>query len=84
MLTFCCKQIDSLNAQHKYIEKQLDSLKAASQPGKDELERLEELKKIISAEEKELERLTKCSKKLKERVSFWNILFILFPKFFPK
>ncbi|KAK9989099.1 hypothetical protein SO802_029338 [Lithocarpus litseifolius] len=39
------QQIDSLNSQHSYIEKQLDSLEAASQPRKDELDRLEELKK---------------------------------------
>ncbi|OVA16089.1 RecF/RecN/SMC [Macleaya cordata] len=61
------KQVSSLNEQYSYIEKQLDSLKAASQPRKEELDRLEELKNIISAEEKELERLTKGSKKLKEK-----------------
>ncbi|MQL91114.1 hypothetical protein Taro_023720 [Colocasia esculenta] len=63
------KEIDSLNTQHTYIEKQLDSLKAASQPGKDEVERLKELEKIISVENKELERLTKCSTKLKDKAS---------------
>lgn len=61
-------QVDSLNSQHSYIEKQLDSLKAASQPKKDELERLRELKKIISAEEKEIDRLIDGSKQLKEKV----------------
>ncbi|PIA44078.1 hypothetical protein AQUCO_01700001v1 [Aquilegia coerulea] len=61
------KEIDSLNEQHSYIEKQLDSLKAASQPKREELDRLAELNKTISAEEKELERLTKGSMKLKEK-----------------
>ncbi|XP_026440305.1 structural maintenance of chromosomes protein 4-like, partial [Papaver somniferum] len=61
------KQVSSLREQHAYIEKQLDSLKAASQPKQEELDRLEELKSVISAEEKELERLTKGSKKLKEK-----------------
>ncbi|KAF8409834.1 hypothetical protein HHK36_002352 [Tetracentron sinense] len=61
------KEIDSLNAQHSYIEKQLDSLKAASQPRKDELDKLKELNEIIFAEEKELERLMKGSKQLKEK-----------------
>lgn len=62
------QQIDSLNSQHGYIEKQLDSLEAASQPRKDELDRLEELKKIISTEEKEIDELIQGSKKLKEKV----------------
>ncbi|KAI8030748.1 Structural maintenance of chromosomes protein 4 [Camellia lanceoleosa] len=61
------KEIDSLNTQHVYLEKQLDSLKAASEPRKDELDRLEELRKIISAEEKEIDRLTQGSKQLKEK-----------------
>ncbi|PIA44296.1 hypothetical protein AQUCO_01700121v1 [Aquilegia coerulea] len=61
------KEIDSLNEQHSYIEKQLDSLKAASQPRSEELARLVELKNTISAEEKELERLTTGSMKLNEK-----------------
>ncbi|PON67311.1 Structural maintenance of chromosomes protein [Trema orientale] len=61
------KEIDSLNTQHSYLEKQRDSLKAASQPKKEELNRLEELKKIISAEEKEINKLTQGSKQLKEK-----------------
>ncbi|KAL5999451.1 Structural maintenance of chromosomes protein 4 [Asimina triloba] len=68
-LAKCQKEIDSLTAQHDYIEKQLDSLKAASQPRREELDRLEELDKIISLEEKELERLAEGSKKLKEKAS---------------
>lgn len=63
------KEIDSLNAQYGYIEKQLGSLKAASQPRRDELDRLKELEKKVSFEEKELERLTKGSKKLMEKAS---------------
>ncbi|CAA6669949.1 unnamed protein product [Spirodela intermedia] len=68
-LAKCQKEIDSLNAQYNYIERQLGSLKAASLPGKDELERLEDLQKIIYAEENELERLAKCSTRLKEKAS---------------
>ncbi|KAF5748995.1 structural maintenance of chromosomes protein 4 [Tripterygium wilfordii] len=63
------KEIDSLNSEHGYLEKQLDSLKAASQPKEDELNRLEDLKKIISAEQKEIGRLIQGSKKLKEKAS---------------
>ncbi|XP_020526509.1 structural maintenance of chromosomes protein 4 isoform X1 [Amborella trichopoda] len=62
-------EIDGLNAQYSDIEKQLDSLKAASHPRKDELERLAELDKTIAVEEKELERLLKGSKNLKEKAS---------------
>lgn len=61
-----------MKAQHDYIEKQLDSLKAASQPRKDELDRLKELDRIISSEEQELERLAQGSKKLKEKVCGLN------------
>ncbi|KAI8533943.1 hypothetical protein RHMOL_Rhmol10G0050100 [Rhododendron molle] len=61
------KEIDSLNTQHVYLDKQLDSLKAASQPKQDELDRLAELRKIISAEETEIDRLTQGSKQLKEK-----------------
>ncbi|WOL08544.1 structural maintenance of chromosomes protein 4 [Canna indica] len=63
------KEIDSLKEQHNYIKKQLESLKAASQPKKDELSRLKELDSIISAEQSELEKLVKCSSTLKERAS---------------
>ncbi|KAJ6683904.1 hypothetical protein OIU85_007587 [Salix viminalis] len=44
------KEIDSLNTEHSYLDKQLGSLKAASEPKKDELNRLEELKRIILKE----------------------------------
>lgn len=40
----------------------------ASNPRKDEVDRLKELKKIIAGEEKETKRLTEGSKKLKEKV----------------
>lgn len=63
------KEIESLNSQHCYLEKQLGSLKAASQPRKDELARLEELQKLISVEEKEIDRITKGSKELKKKAS---------------
>ncbi|KAK3188084.1 hypothetical protein Dsin_027645 [Dipteronia sinensis] len=64
-LAKCQKEIESLNSEHGYLEKQLDSLEAASQPKRDEIDRLEELKKIISAEEKEIEQLIQGSKQLK-------------------
>ncbi|KAL6960771.1 Structural maintenance of chromosomes protein 4 [Sarracenia purpurea var. burkii] len=63
------KEIDSLNMQHVYLEKQLDSLKTASEPRKDELDRLVVLRKIISTEESEIERLTQGSKQLKNKAS---------------
>jgi len=69
-------QVDSLSSQFSYIEKQLDSLEAASMPQEDELKRLEELKKIVSAEEKEIKRLTDGSKQLKEKVCSKFILLI--------
>ncbi|KAK7266394.1 hypothetical protein RIF29_19038 [Crotalaria pallida] len=61
------KEVDSLNSQHSYIEKQLNSLEAASKPQEDELDRLKELKNIISAEEREINRLTEGSKQLKAK-----------------
>ncbi|XP_012084705.1 structural maintenance of chromosomes protein 4 [Jatropha curcas] len=61
------KEIDSLNSEHSYLEKQLGSLEAAAHPKKDELDRLEELNKVISTEEKEIGRLMQGSKKLKEK-----------------
>ncbi|KAJ0042285.1 hypothetical protein Pint_19222 [Pistacia integerrima] len=61
------KEIDSLKTQHGYLEKQLGSLEAASKPRKDETDRLKELKNIISAEEKEIDKLMQGSKKLKEK-----------------
>lgn len=67
-----------MNSQYNYIEKQLDSLETASKPQKDELDRLKELKKIIFAEEKEINRLTVGSKQLKEKVG-WDLLYLLIP-----
>nr|CAD1825703.1 unnamed protein product [Ananas comosus var. bracteatus] len=61
------KEIDSLNAQYSYNEKRLGSLKTASQPKEDDLCRLEELDHIILAEQRELDKLAKCSSKLKDR-----------------
>lgn len=57
-----------MNAQFSYNEKRLDSLKAASHPKADEVRRMEELDDIISAEQAELNRLAKCSSKLKDQV----------------
>ncbi|CAN4082601.1 unnamed protein product [Withania somnifera] len=68
-LAKCKKQIDSLKSQCDDLNKQLDSLRIASEPTKDEVNRLKELKKIISAEEKEMGRLTQGSKQLKEKAS---------------
>lgn len=73
--TIFFEQIESSNSEHGYLEKQLDSLEAASQPKADEIKRLKELKKIISSEEKEIDKLTQGSKKLKEKVGMfdcWN------------
>ncbi|CAN0924358.1 Structural maintenance of chromosomes protein 4 [Linum grandiflorum] len=58
---------ESLKSEHSYLDKQLASLKAASQPKKDEVDRLKELQKIISAEEKEIDSLVHGSKQLKEK-----------------
>ncbi|KAK4393112.1 Structural maintenance of chromosomes protein 4, partial [Sesamum angolense] len=63
------KEVDSLKLLLSDLEKQLDSLKAASEPLKDEVARLKELGNIISAEEKEIERLMQGSKQLKEKAS---------------
>lgn len=72
------KQIESLNSQHEYLANQLDSLKNAAEPSKAEIARLEELKKVISEEEKEINRLTKGSKQLKEKVGILIYIFFLF------
>ncbi|KVI02569.1 RecF/RecN/SMC [Cynara cardunculus var. scolymus] len=61
-------KIESLNSQHEYLGKQLDSLKAAAKPSKAEVSRLKELAKVISEEENEIKRLTLGSKQLKEKV----------------
>lgn len=70
LTSFLLKQIDSLNSQHGYLEKQIGSLEGASQPKKDELDKLEELKKNIAAEEKEIQKLIQGSQQLKDKV--WN------------
>lgn len=75
--SFNFEQIDSLNSQHSYLEKQIGSLEAASQPKKDELDRLAELKNIISLEEKEMDKLTQGSKQLKEKVRNSFMTFVL-------
>lgn len=61
-------QVENLRSQQLYLEKQLETLKAAAEPADDEVDRVKELKKIISAEEKELDRLTQGSRQLKEKV----------------
>lgn len=58
-----------MNAQYIYNENRLDALKAASQPKADEVRRMKELDGIISCEQAELNRLTKCSSKLKDQAS---------------
>ena len=67
-----------MNSQHSYIENQLASLEAASQPKKDEIDRLEQLNKIIAAEEMEINNLTDGSKQLKEEVG-WELVYVLIP-----
>lgn len=66
-----------MNAQYIYNEKRLDSLKAASQPKADEVRRMNELDGIISSEQVELNRLTKCSSKLKDQASAFTYLISL-------
>lgn len=61
------KEIESLNSQHNYLGKQLESLEAASRPKRDEIKKLEELKKTISAEEQKIDKLIQGSKQLKEK-----------------
>jgi len=63
-----------MNAQYIYNEKRLESLKAASQPKGDEIRRMKELDGIISSEQAELDRLTKCSSKLKDQASAYTRL----------
>ncbi|KAG0473867.1 hypothetical protein HPP92_015724 [Vanilla planifolia] len=63
------KEAESFAAEHSYIEKQLSTLKTASEPRKDELMRLKELENIISTEEKEVGKLSKCSSKLRDRAT---------------
>lgn len=52
----------------------MDSLKRASKPTKDEVDRLKELGKITTAEEKEIDKLTQGSKQLKDKVKFILVL----------
>ncbi|KAH9676507.1 Structural maintenance of chromosomes protein 4 [Citrus sinensis] len=61
------KAVAHLEMELAKSRKELDSLKAASEPRKDEIDRLEELQKIISAEEKEIEKIVNGSKDLKEK-----------------
>lgn len=62
-------QVDNLKLLHNDLVKQLDSLKAASEPIKEEVDKLRELGNIISAEEKEINKLMQGSKQLKEKVT---------------
>lgn len=64
-------------SQHAYLEKQLDSLKAASEPKKDELDSLGKLSKIIAEEEKEIARLIQGSKHFKENVRLLPIIYAI-------
>ncbi|KAH6791155.1 structural maintenance of chromosome 3 [Perilla frutescens var. frutescens] len=61
------KEIDSLKLLLGDLEKQLGSLKAGSEASKAELAKLEELGNIISAEEKEMNRLLQGSEQLKKK-----------------
>lgn len=65
----CNKEISSLSEQYTYKQKQLKSLKDASEPKEDEINRLEELKIVISTETAEIQKLTKCSSKLKDKAT---------------
>ncbi|CAM8982273.1 unnamed protein product [Rhodiola kirilowii] len=61
------KEIDNYKAEHCILEKQLGSLKAASKLNTDDLDTMKELKKIVVAEELEINRLLEGSKSLKEQ-----------------
>nr|XP_011465606.1 PREDICTED: structural maintenance of chromosomes protein 4-like isoform X1 [Fragaria vesca subsp. vesca] len=61
------KEIESLSSQYSYLEKQIGSLEAASQPKKNELDQLRKLDNIISAEGIKIEELIQGSKQLKEK-----------------
>ncbi|CAM8972758.1 unnamed protein product [Rhodiola kirilowii] len=63
------KEIDNYKAEHCILEKQLGSLRAASKLNKDDLDTMKELKKIVVAEELEINRLLEGSKSLKEQAS---------------
>ncbi|GAB2234374.1 hypothetical protein Drorol1_Dr00003624 [Drosera rotundifolia] len=63
------KEIESLKTQNEYLENQLNSLRAASQPRKDEVDRLKHLKQEISTEENEIYRLSESSKELKSKAA---------------
>lgn len=66
-----------MNAQYIYNQQRLDSLKAASQPKADEVRRMKELDGIISSEQVELNRLTKCSSKLKDQASGYTYVYLI-------
>ncbi|KAM5546561.1 structural maintenance of chromosomes protein 4-like [Rosa sericea] len=61
------KEIDSLSSQLSYLEKQIGSLEAVSQPKKDELDQLRKLDSIISVEGNKIDELIQGSKQLKEK-----------------
>lgn len=61
-----------MNTRSNYLKNQLDSLKSAAKPRKEEVTRLAELQKIVNAEEKEIAQLTQGSKKMKEKV--WRLV----------
>uniref|UniRef100_A0A7N0V152 Structural maintenance of chromosomes protein n=1 Tax=Kalanchoe fedtschenkoi TaxID=63787 RepID=A0A7N0V152_KALFE len=63
------KEIENFKAEHSLLEKQLGSLKAASKLSKDDLDTMNELKKVISEEELEINRLVEGSKGLKKQAS---------------
>lgn len=68
-------QVDSLKSQHGDLEKQLESLKLASEPKRDEVDRVKQLEKIVSAKQEEIDRLTQGSKKLKAKVMWFCSLY---------
>eukprot|EP00250_Pteridium_aquilinum_P018347 c24044_g1_i1 orf=299-4012(-) len=60
-------EVEGLKAQQKDSEQQLDSLKAAANPSKDELQKINELEKAFASAELELFKLKKNSKSLRDK-----------------
>lgn len=58
-----------MKAQQKDSEQHLDSLRAAANPSKEELQKIKELEKAFTSAELELLKLKKNSKSLRDKVN---------------
>lgn len=63
----CQMEVEGLKAQKEDLERQLNSLKAAAVPTKDDLQKVQELEKSIASAESEMSRLKTSSKSLKDK-----------------